>query len=346
MELVGGSGVAYFGGAVVTNYAVTQNANQDLTWETRNQANAGIDFSMLNSRLNGSVDVFRAKTENLLYNYSVPRPPFPFGTITANVGSLLNEGIEVALGYAVIKNNNTNLTLGGNVTFLRNEVLNLSGSINGVALNTDTVGWGTNSYLIKGEPIGLYNILRYEGKNAQNVMTVVDRDGDGRIDQGARSKDRFVEGSALPTYTYAFTPTFTHKNIDISMVWRGSGGNKIYNSVRASLSAFENLGKSNLLRSAVPLGIFTNRYPSDLWLEDGAFLRFENFSVGYRIPTRGIKYVDMLRLSLTGNNLLLITNYSGLDPEVSANGGSGAGTDNGTYPRTTGIAVGLNVIFK
>ncbi len=346
MELVGGSGVAYFGGAIVTNYAVTQNANRDLTWETRNQANIGLDFSLLNRRLNGSVDVFRATTENLLFNYAVPRPPFPFGTITANVGSLLNEGIEVALSYQVIKSPNTNLTLGGNVSFLENEVLNLSGSINGVPLNTDTIGWGTNSYLIKGEPIGLYNILKYEGKNPQNVMTVVDRDKDGRIDQGARSRDRFVEGSALPTYTYAFTPTFSHKNLDVSMVWRGAGGNKIYNSVRASLSAFENLGKSNILQSAIPLGIFTNRYPSDLYLENGAFLRWENISFGYRFGTQRLKYVDGLRLSLTANNLLLITDYSGLDPEVSANGGSGAGTDNGTYPRTTSVAVGLNVIFK
>jgi TonB-dependent starch-binding outer membrane protein SusC len=346
LELVGGSGVAYFGGAVVTNYAVTQNANSDLTWETRNQANAGIDFSMLNNRLNGSVDVFRATTKNLLFNYSVPRPPFPFGTITANVGSLLNEGLEFALSYQLIKTRNTTLTLGGNLSLLRNEVLNLSGSINGVPLNTDTVGWGTNSYLIKGEPIGLFNILKYEGKNAQNVMTVVDRDRNGVIDQGARSKDRFVEGSALPTYTYAFTPTFSHKNLDVSMVWRGSGGNKIFNSVRASLSAFENLGKSNLLRSAVPLGIFTNRYSSDLWLEDGAFLRFENISVGYRIATQSTRYIDGLRLSLTATNLAVFTKYSGLDPEVSANGGSGSGTDNGTYPRTTGIALGLNVILK
>jgi TonB-dependent starch-binding outer membrane protein SusC len=346
LELVGGSGVAYFGGAVVTNYAVTQNANRDLTWETRNQANAGVDFSLLNSRLNGSVDVFRATTKNLLFNYSVPRPPFPFGTITANVGSLLNEGLELALNYQVIKSKNTNLILGGNLSLLKNEVLNLSGSINGVPLNTDTVGWGTNAYLIKGEPIGLFNILKYEGKNAQNVMTVVDRDKNNTIDQGARSKDRFVEGSALPTYTYAFTPSFSHKNLDISMVWRGSGGNKIYNSVRASLSAFENLGKSNLLRSAVPLGIFTNRYASDLWLENGSFLRFENFTVGYRINTQSLKYINGLRLSLTANNIALFTKYSGLDPEVSANGGSGSGTDNGTYPRTTGIAVGLNVVFK
>lgn len=346
MELVGGSGVAYFGGAVVTNYAVTQNANRDLTWETRNQANIGLDFALLNSRLFGTVDVFSAKTENLLFNYSVPRPPFPFGTVTANVGSLLNEGLEIGLNYQLIKTQNTSLIIGGNATFIRNEVVNLSGSINGVLLNTDTVGWGANSYLIEGQPIGLYNILRYTGKDGNNVLTVDDRDRNGSINQGVRSPDRYESGSALPTYTFAFTPSFSHKNLDISMVWRGSGGNKIYNTVRASLSAFENLGKSNLLRSAVPLGIFTNRYPADLWLEDGSFIRFENLTLGYRINVQRSSFINSLRLSLTGSNLALITDYTGLDPEISANGGSGAGTDNGTYPRTTGIAFGLNVVFK
>lgn len=346
MELVGGSGVAYFGGAVVTNYAVTQNANRDLTWETRNQANIGLDFALLNSRLSGTIDVFNAKTENLLFNYAVPRPPFPFGTVTANVGSLQNKGIEIGLNYQVIKTQNTSLVLGGNASFLQNKVLNLSGTINGIALNTDTVGWGANSYLIKGKPIGLFNILRYTGKDENNVVTVEDRDRNGSINQGARSPDRFESGSALPTYTYAFTPTFSHKNLDISMVWRGSGGNKIYNSVRASLSAFENLGKSNLLQSAVPLGIFTNRYPSDLWLENGAFLRFENITMGYRIKVDRISFINSLRVSLTGTNLAVITKYTGLDPEISANGGNGSGTDNGTYPRTTGVALGLNVIFK
>ena len=346
LQLVGYSGVTYFAGSPITNFVISQNANPDLRWETRKQTNIGVDFSMLDNRLNGTIDAFTATTDNLLFNYTVPQPPYPYPNIVANVGSLQNKGLEFTLSYQVIKTQNTLLTLGGNVSLLKNKVLNLSGSINGVPLNTNYVAWGGNSYLIEGMPIGTYNILQHKGKDAANAETVVDQNGDGIIDQGSQSPDRVIEGSAIPKYTYAFTPTFVYKNFDASMVWRGSGGNKIYNSIRPSLSYFENLGKSNVLESAIPLGLYTSQYGSDLWLENGSFLRWENLSFGYSVKTEKLKYVSSLRLSLTGSNLLLITKYSGIDPELNVSGGNGSGADGGIYPRTRTFAVGLNVVFK
>ncbi|MFV5701525.1 TonB-dependent receptor [Flavobacterium sp. XS2P12] len=346
ISLVGGSGVTYFGGQQITNFNVTQNANADLRWETKKQTNIGVDFALLNNRIRGTVDVFTATTDNLLFDYTVPQPPFPFNTIKANVGSLLNKGLEVALGYDLIKTENSTLTLAGNVSLLRNKVLNLSGSINGVPLNTDNVSWGPSSFLIAGQPIGTFNILHHTGKDNANSETVLDVDGNGIIDQGNTSPDRLIKGSALPTYTYAFNPTFQYKNLDASMLWRGSGGNKIYNGLRSSLSYLENIGKANILDSAIPLGLFTSKYGSDLWLEDGSFLRLENVTVGYNFHFEKIKYIESVRLSLTGNNLLLITPYSGIDPELNMSGSNGFGGDNGIYPRTRSFAFGLNVKFK
>jgi iron complex outermembrane receptor protein len=346
ISLVGGSGVTYFGGQQITNFNVTQNANADLRWETKKQTNIGVDFALLNNRIRGTVDVFTATTDNLLFDYTVPQPPFPYNTIKANVGSLLNKGLEVALGYDLIKTENTTLTLAGNVSLLRNKVLNLSGSINGVPLNTDNVSWGPSSFLIAGQPIGTFNILHHTGKDNANSETVLDVDKNGIIDQGNTSPDRLIKGSALPTYTYAFNPTFQYKNLDVSMLWRGSGGNKIYNGLRSSLSYLENIGKANILDSAIPLGLFTSKYGSDLWLEDGSFLRLENVTVGYNFHFEKIKYIESVRLSLTGNNLLLITPYSGIDPELNMSGSNGFGGDNGIYPRTRSFAFGLNVKFK
>ena len=108
----------------------------------------------------------------------------------------------------------------------------------------------------------------------------------------------------------------------------------------------ENLGKANILDSAIPLGLFTSQYGSDLWLENGAFLRFENVSMGYRIKVNKLKYVNGVRVSLTANNLALFTKYSGLDPELNVSGGNGFGGDMGIYPRTRSIAIGLNVNLK
>ena len=345
LSLVGAAGVTYFGGEQITNFNITQNSNEDLRWETKKQANIGVDFTMLDYRLSGSLDAFTATTDNLLFNYTVPQPPFPFGSIIANVGSIRNRGLEAALSYEIIRNDDLTVTLAGNASLLDNEVLNLSGSINGVPLNTDYVPWGPNAFLIEGEPIGTFSILHHTGKNEANAETVLDRNGDGIIDQGIRSPDRAFAGSALPTYNFAFNPSVQYKDLDFSMVWRGSGGNKIYNGLRQNLSLMENLGKANVLDSAVPLGLFTTQYGSDLWLEDGDFIRLENVTAGYVFQPE-YQYIDSVRISLTGRNLLLFTDYSGLDPELNFSGGNGFGGDNGIYPRTRSIALGLNVKFN
>ena len=346
LQLVGASGSTYFNGGLITNFAVTQNNNSDLKWETRYQTNLGVDFGLFEGKLNGTLDVYSATTKNLLFDYTVPQPPYPYGKIAANVGRLRNEGIELSLDSRVIQTNDVTLSLGGNFSLLRNEVLELSGSIGGVELNTDYVSWGYNAYLIKGKPIGTFYILENSGKDgATNEETVADRNNDEVIDQSDRSEDRYFAGSALPKYTYAFTPSLRYKNFDVSMVWRGSGGNKIYNKINKDFSLFENLGKSNLLKSSESLGLFTSKYGSDLWLEDGDYLRFENLTIGYTIRSNRLKYIKSMRFSLTGNNLAVFTKYTGLDPELNVSGGDGSGYDAGMYPRTRSISLGLNINF-
>ncbi|WP_428230554.1 TonB-dependent receptor [Flavobacterium sp.] len=350
LSLVGSAGTTYFGGMPITNFNITQNANADLKWETKKQTNIGLDFALLDNRVRGSVDVYDSKTENLLFDYTVPQPPYPYNQIKANVGSISNKGLEIALAYDVIKTDNSTLTLAGNVSFMKNEVLNLSGSINGIPLNTDYVGWGAaNSYLVQGKPVGAFYILEHTGVNDNGVETVKDRDGNGIIDQGVKSPDRYYAGSALPTYTFAFNPSYRYKNFDASMLVRGSGGNKIYNALNQNLSMLENTGKSNILESAVDKGIHSSPYGSDLWLEDGSFIRLENVTAGYTFRFTD-KYVDSIRLSLTGNNLLLITDYTGLDPELNISGSGKTednfGGDRGIYPRTRSVAFGLTVKFK
>jgi TonB-linked SusC/RagA family outer membrane protein len=347
IALVGQAGTVYFGGSTIPNYAASQNANPNLRWETKKQANIGLDFGMFKDRLTGSIDVYSANTDNLLFNYTVPLVgPFLTTSILANVGSLQNRGIELTLSYMLIKNDKLTLTLAGNGTLMKNKVLSLGGNIEGYDIPTNYVSWGSSAYLVTGKPIGTYLILKHSGVNAQGIETVVGQDNSGTVDQKAQSKYRFEEGQAIPTYTYAFTPSFTYKNFDASMVWRGSGGNKIYNLVRSDLSLLENLGKQNLLQSAIATGIHSSPFGSDQWLEDGSYLRFENLTLGYRFNLANVNYIRALRLSVTGQNLALITKYSGLDPEINASGDNATGTDYGVYPRTRTFSIGLNVILK
>jgi len=347
IALVGQAGTVFFGGATIPNYAATQNANPNLKWETIKQANAGLDFGFLNDRLTGTIDVYSANTDNLLFNYTVPlEGPFLTTNILANVGSTQKRGVELSLSYRVIQSDKVTLTLAGNASYMKSKVLSLGGNIEGYDIPTNYVAWGSNAYLVVGKPIGTYLILQHSGVNAQGVETVVGEDASGNIDQGAQSKYRVDEGQSLPKYTYAFTPSFTYKNFDASMVWFGSGGNKIYNGLRADLSMLENLGKQNLLTSAIPTGIHSSPFGSDEWLESGNYLRWSNLTLGYKFNVTNVKFINALRVSVTGQNLLLITKYTGEDPEVDASGGGSSGGDYGIYPRTRTFSIGLNVILK
>lgn len=347
-RLVNSTGQTFFAGNQITNYSIMQNGNPDLRWETRTQENIGVDFVFLNSRISGSVDVFSSTTKNLLFKYTVPKPPYPYDQLTANVGSMLNQGIEITLNTHIIKTKNLNFLLNGNLSFLKNKVVDLGGTINGIYVTTDYVPWGYSSYLVKGMPIGSYYVFKHLGKDDASKETVVNLAGNATIDTGDQSKDRYYAGSAIPTYTFGLSPVLTYKNFDVSMLFRGSGGNKIYNKIRSDFSFFESLGKSNVLKSALSTGLFSSdyRYSSDLWLEDGSFIRFENLTIGYKFDTKQLKKISTLHISLTATNLALFTKYSGLDPELSGNGANGSGIDGGIYPRTSTIALGLNVVFK
>ena len=236
------------------------------------------------------------------------------------------------------------LTLAGNGSLMQSKVVSLGGNIQGLDIPTNYVGLGSNAYLVAGKPIGTFLILEHSGKDANNAETVVDQNGDGIIDTGNQSPDRIEAGQSLPKYMYSFTPSFTYKRFDMSMVWHGAGGNKIYNGVNQQFSLQQNLGKSNLLQSAIPLGIASSQYSSNLWLESGSFLRFQNLSMGYSFDLKKLKYVSALRVSLTGQNLAVITKYSGIDPEV--NSGGLVSADYGIYPRTRTFSFGLNVTLK
>ncbi|MHB8209518.1 SusC/RagA family TonB-linked outer membrane protein [Mucilaginibacter sp.] len=341
----------YFAGQQIPNYYPSQNANPDLRWETNAETNLGLDFGFFHDRLTGTFDAYSAKTTNLLFNYQVSEiAGVVYPSVFGNAGSLQKQGLELSLSYAVIKSPDMTLNLAGNGSLMRNKVLSLGGNLLGQQASTNYVGWTNNgngpAFLVVGKPIGTWLVYKHTGVDANGVETVAGENADGTLpDLSAQSKQRYDAGQSMPTYTYAFTPSFTYKNFDASMVWRGSGGNKVYNFVREDLSLLENIGKQNVLASAVATGIHSTPVQSDEWLESGAFLRFENISFGYKIPVKS-KYVSSFRVSLTGQNLAVFTKYQGGDPEVDADGGNSSGYDNGNFPRTRTISAGLNVILK
>ena len=338
------------------SFGFIRNANPDLRWEVKKMFNVGLDFALIGNKLTGSLDAYDGKTENMLYTYAVPVPPNRVNYLLANVGTMSNRGIELALNYKLVQKKDFILSIGGNIAKNENKITELSGTLNGEKLVTDSISWGSYSigvgpgevsYLIKGQPVGVFFLYKHAGIDANGNQILADLNKDGVVTEGPRSEDRYIAGSPQPKFTYAFTSSLTYRNWDASVLLRGVQGNKIFSGVQAGFTHLPNLIRGNGLASAATDGFNLALGPSDYWVQDGSFLRLDNLNIGYKVPFNSSKYISSLRLSFTGSNLFVITNYKGLDPEIRADGGGGFGIDgNDFYPRTRNFAFGVNVSFK
>ncbi|MGN7723506.1 SusC/RagA family TonB-linked outer membrane protein [Chitinophaga sp. 22620] len=330
-------------------------ANPDIQWETSNQTNVGIDFGFLGGALSGSIDAFNKVTSNMLLKVVAADPINPtFETWVNNKDAkVVNKGIEADLEYNYKSGRNVNFNVGGNITLLKNELKNSpysvipSGSASGAGLTSATI----NGY-VNGEPLGTFYLKEWTGFDKDGLSTYRDTDGDGIVSD----KDRIAAGTALPNVMYSFHASVAYKGFDLLANFNGVGGNKIYDNTANANFYKLRLSKSlNTTPEAVkyPEESVNNAAPvSTRFLKDGAFLRLNNLTLGYNFNTRALgisKYASMLRLSVTGQNLFVITKYDGYDPEVNTDrtieGFSSYGVDWLSYPKAKSIIFNLNVSF-
>lgn len=357
LRLVQPAGTAFFKGQLISNFSVFQDQNEDLKWEVKKQFNVGIDFGLFQNRLSGTLEYFNGLTSDLLFNYGVPVPPFLTDNIRANVGEALNEGIEFSVNYVALDQGDWFVNLGGNLTSIKTTVQDLNGQLGDTPLTTDYEVWGaggtsgvgnTNNainHLIIGQPLGAFYVFKHAGVSADGTQLFDDLNGDGVVTNGNNENpDRYIAGQPLPKVQWAFTPSVSYKNFDLNLLVRGAHGHKIYNARAANLSALGNVAQSNVISSAESLGLEFIERASDLFLEDGDFVRMENITIGYNFGQLS-EFVKSLRVSFTANNLFVITGYSGLDPEIDQDGDAGFGIDYGIYPRVRSFAFGLNAKF-
>ncbi|MES2519580.1 MAG: TonB-dependent receptor [Bacteroidota bacterium] len=333
----------------------TRLANPDIQWEVSSQTNIGLDFGFLNGSLTGSVDLFNKVSSDILLEVIPSDPVQPAGTFWTNVKdmTITNKGLELELSYRKKGARGLNYEIGGNTTFISNEVKNSpysvipSGSASGSGLTSATI----NGY-VSGQPIGTFFLKEFTGFDDKGMSTYRDVDGDGLI----TDKDRIAAGSALPTMQYNFFANIRYKGFDMAVNFNGVSGNKIY----------DNTANSNFYKLRLSKGINTtpeaiasstestnNAAPvSTRYLKNGAFLRMNNLSLGYNFNTQALgihRWVSALRLSVTGQNLLVITDYNGYDPEVNTdrtvNGISSYGIDYLSYPKAKSVIFGLNLSF-
>ncbi|KAA6439541.1 TonB-dependent receptor [Dyadobacter flavalbus] len=334
----------------------TRLANPDLKWEVSTQVDLGIDFTVFNSRLSGTLDYFNKKSSNILLEVVPIDPVEPTSTYWTNIPDMEihNDGLELTLNYNSDPKRDFSYRIGGNLTYIRNKVQNSPYAVlaTGAAQGSGQSGATINGY-INNQPLGAFYMYQFDGINPDNGQNAFrDTNGDGVI----LDNDRLVVGSAIPKLIYGYNLNFKYKAFDLGLNFNGVAGNKVYNHTTMTLFNRAQLAKSNNTTD------FAIQYPdeelsnanvvSTRYLENGSFLRLNNATLAYNLNLTGKKLQNAFQrvsLTLTGQNLFVISNYSGFDPEVNTGSASGGiqtfGIDRFTYPRARTFLLGLNVTF-
>jgi iron complex outermembrane receptor protein len=351
VRLLASQGSTLFNGQSTTLYGTSQNENENLKWEVKKMVNIGLDFHLLKNRLMGSIDYYNGNTDNMLYEYAVPVPPFYTNTLWANIGEMSNKGIELSLDYLPVKTENTTWSVGFNVSRNQNKIKSLNGTLNGNELSTDMVPYGyadgrAVSFLKVGEPVGIFYVYKHAGVDNEGNEILADLNKDGSVTIDNRSPDRYNAGNPQPDFTYGINTSFSHKNFDAMLVFTGSQGNDIYNGTWSRLNRLGEIGILNMVPEAVDNGFKVMSDFSDFWIQDGSFFRLSNLTLGYNLPLKS-EAISRLRLSFSANNLFVITGYKGTDPEIQSDGATGFGIDDfNLYPRSRSFAFGVNLTLK
>lgn len=321
-------------------------ANPDIQWEVSTQSNIGLDFTLFDGALSGTVDYFNKVSNNILVEIKPTDPIQPANETWDNIEdmTITNNGLEIALNYRYENERGFSFGLGGNYTIMDNNVKDspftilTTGSASGSGLTGATING-----LINGYPVGSFYMPRFIGIGDDGLSLFAESEDGGRV----------VTGHALPDQLYNFFADFGYKNFDLSFNFNGVSGNMVYNNTAMNKFYKAKLAKSfNTTNKAVefPEESIINSSPvSTRYLENGSFFRLNNATLGYNFETNDISWLQGLRLSITGQNLFIITDYSGFDPEVnqdrSVDGIQSSGIDLNGYPKARTIVFGLNVSF-
>ncbi|MFD2586430.1 SusC/RagA family TonB-linked outer membrane protein [Croceitalea marina] len=318
--------------------------NPDLQWEENEQLSIGVDYGFLNNRVSGSVNYFKRTTSQFLLEVNSAQPaPQPF--VFANVdGDIVNEGLEFTINAIPVQTEDFSWDLNFNITYTDNILENYEGpAIDAGQINGPGLSRAFAQRLANNQPLFSFFTRDWQG---------LDEDG-GNIfaNNGAQV---FIGESALPDFSLGFTNNFSYKNWDLSLFFNGQFGQSIYNNTRNAFSTIPNLSQGrNVFADTLPLvGVenpFNPQSVSSRFIEDGSFLRLQNLTLGHNFTVGDDSVFSSLRLFLNAQNLFVITDYTGQDPEISTdrtlNNLPSLGIDLTSYPRPTTFSLGVNASF-
>ena len=358
---------AILNGEQVRGYAPFQLVNPDLKWEEKEEFTVGLDYRILGDRVFGSIEFFRNTTNDLLLPVTIPQPAV-VSTQIQNIGSLRNTGVDVALDAFLLETANSSVSLGVVFSTVQNEILDLGGRNQLFTGNVSGRGQSDIQSLLltpgeefpviygpeftgqfDGDGLPLFRDYVEEDLNGDGLIGPLERRDTGNTTTSPGADDRVKLGSPRPDFTYGIRLNGELGDFAVRAFFRGEQGRELFNNtalVYATQSA--GLQGRNFLNAdfspdedvrAAP--IYSSRY-----VEDASFFRLDQLTLEYGVG-RFLPQLRSARIFLTGNNLFVVTPYSGLDPEVNTNAAVGQinaiGIDYLTYPRARTFSIGVNL---
>lgn len=330
-------------GDQIISIGIPQFRNEGLKWEETTTYNAGFDFGLVEDRFTGSIEAFYKQSTDLLANTAISDGSNFSNAGFQNVGDFSTKGIEFTINGDVIKKEKFNWNINFNTTFIKIQMDKLALDVD---QETGGIGGGTGGNIqlrrVGFNPFSFYVYKQVYNANGQPIEgAYADLNGDNQI----TPEDRYLYRKGVPDVTMGFLSNMSYKNFDLSFNLRASLGNYIYNNVNSTRSQY-NLLQNNAVVSNITTSILDTGFSrtedvirSDYYVENGSFLRMDNITLGYNFKKLFNKN-SSFRISASVQNVFVITNYSGLDPEVF-----NQGIDNTIYPRPRTYTIGANYRF-
>ena len=339
-EFPAGSSIDRFGLNGNAGISKENIGNPDLQWEESTTLNVGLDFAILDYRLSGSIEYYNRVTNNLLLDPFVQEPGPPIRAWKNIDADLVNSGVEIGLNSVLVENSNLRVTLGGNLSFLQNELQNYTGPD---ILTGNLFGQGSSGAFVQkhvdGKPLNTFFVKEFQGLDENGAS--IHANDNALIDAGNPN------ASTILGLTFGVDAG----KLSFGMNWNGAYGHMLYNNTAMSVIPITNLGNRNVDANLIePTGSESTANPitsSTRYLESGNFTKLANATLAYSFGN--ISSLKDVRISLTGQNLLVITDYSGFDPEVNTvnlrNGVPSSGIEYIPYPSARTFLLGVNASF-
>ncbi len=350
-----GFGYYFYNGKYFQVWGPSKNVNPDLKWEKGKNWNVGLDFSLFNNRLYGSLNYFSRRQQDLLGNYKVSVPPYLFDETFVNVGTMKNTGFEFDLNFRAVDTPTFGYDINLVGTTMSNKFLDFSNSqyvgqdYYDVCGTEDPYPFYNLQRIQKGESLGNFFMWKYAGHSTEGEWLVYDRDGDIIRASQASDADRQQVGNGMPKFTMSMSHTFRYRNFDLSLFFRGAFFFDIFN-IHDFYYGTRNFTGNRLKKAYAKnfeISSSANPVVCDYFLERGDYLKLDMVTLGYTFRPNNWRFLDRVRVFTTAKNLFTLTKFSGVDPSTyQVNGLTPGGQGSRTYfPSTRQLIVGVQVDF-